>query len=1112
MKRVFFSTVLSLVAFMASGQSDLYFPLAYSDSLYTSKSDTSALSAIIKDEIAFAIKSDIDDESSAIELIKKINFFRDYGLSNGDEYYKLLNRFSSQIISNDKLRKVEASIDLLKAKFYLGQKLVDKSKSFHNQAFEKLNAEDDASSSLWYDLYLTGSQLYRLGRDRAKAESYIDLSFDFVQKNGLSGTLKEATVYSNYGNILWFFKETEKADSIYDVGYTLARKVLEENSQEMVPFYANKALIHHVLGRSDKSKDLIQKTVKILRSNDRLLPGQISIYGNYSSTLRSQFEVQKSIDLELERKGIIQKLFGKTSPALGGVYHNLGSSYTKLNQFDKGVENYLRALKFDKQHIEINGEPVIKLYSEIAYLFRLKKDRKSADFYFNEAIELMDSRPDLFRKSWAACYVLKEYAVFLSQGNDKVATLNVLQKGLQRLDKLYPYDHVNRSYYYSAQAFSLSNLGMQNEAIEIHKQNAKLLERLNTGFATLLFSYASISTLYYKNDDFEAAYAFAKKGFETFHKLPESKQHGQIMNYLLDCYEIATDVKMEYYNQTMDPNNLEQCLSLYKKAFRYFKKHRKANLDEYGGQYIQSEYNRFLEGGFEAFLLNYDRNSEVSNLETAFTFLKSIQNPLLTATLAQQNSQNYHGLEKEQYESLKTLRGLSHRLQVKFEQTEKSELNYSAIEDSLLSISDQLRNLEEKLVHENEHFANSDPFAIDYSLEQVQALLSDDQVLVSYQKFNNYIDALIISKDKISVNQLKWNENYQASFDKYCSSIRSSESIILPEEITFFQTFKNHFGALKYSYKNIIIIPDEDLYNLPFELLNLQKGDSISDVLDSFNISYSPSIVSWATNREFVKSKPAKFIGFSPAYGSFPIATVDTSQDKTLALLVRSGDYNLAGAQRELLEINKILNGQSLVDGDATVDEFIKVKDQFNVFHFAMHGIVDLENYLDSYLWFSETMDSNSSKLKVSDINALNFDAQLVTLSACNTGVGEYKTGEGVYSIARAFTQAGVQSTVLSLWKVPDQATSEIMISFYSYLGQGKRKDEALRQAKLDYIKNVEVPELAHPYYWAGFILNGNTSPLEFASFNWLWGLVTICLLIAILGYWFFYKTADSAY
>src|SRR6185295_3863236 len=104
------------------------------------------------------------------------------------------------------------------------------------------------------------------------------------------------------------------------------------------------------------------------------------------------------------------------------------------------------------------------------------------------------------------------------------------------------------------------------------------------------------------------------------------------------------------------------------------------------------------------------------------------------------------------------------------------------------------------------------------------------------------------------------------------------------------------------------------------------------------------------------------------------------------------------------------------------------------------------------------------------------YGTKLVVLSACETGVGETSNGEGVYGLRRALVMAGAETQVMSLWKVNDAATREQMEAYYTRLLQGGGRSEALRQVQLGMLHD---PQHAHPYYWASFIVSGNTATLD---------------------------------
>jgi CHAT domain-containing protein len=144
---------------------------------------------------------------------------------------------------------------------------------------------------------------------------------------------------------------------------------------------------------------------------------------------------------------------------------------------------------------------------------------------------------------------------------------------------------------------------------------------------------------------------------------------------------------------------------------------------------------------------------------------------------------------------------------------------------------------------------------------------------------------------------------------------------------------------------------------------------------------------------------------------------------------------------------------------------------QYNVIHLALHGYVDPEISDRSALVFApENPAKNDGLLKVRDIRNLRLNADLVTLSACDTGVGPVGE-EGVENIVNAFVAAGAHSVVSTLWELEDHATAQLMANFYEHLGRHEGKAEALRQAQLEMLKTG-----APPYFWAGFQLDGEPS------------------------------------
>jgi CHAT domain-containing protein len=118
--------------------------------------------------------------------------------------------------------------------------------------------------------------------------------------------------------------------------------------------------------------------------------------------------------------------------------------------------------------------------------------------------------------------------------------------------------------------------------------------------------------------------------------------------------------------------------------------------------------------------------------------------------------------------------------------------------------------------------------------------------------------------------------------------------------------------------------------------------------------------------------------------------------------------------------------------------------------------------------------DGALTALEVASLNLRG--TRLVILSACETGIGEVANGEGVYGLRRSLTIAGSESQVISLWKVADEETKELMVDYYQRLQQGGGRSDALRQVQLEMAQGVSN---AHPYYWAAFIPSGDWRPMS---------------------------------
>jgi CHAT domain-containing protein len=253
-------------------------------------------------------------------------------------------------------------------------------------------------------------------------------------------------------------------------------------------------------------------------------------------------------------------------------------------------------------------------------------------------------------------------------------------------------------------------------------------------------------------------------------------------------------------------------------------------------------------------------------------------------------------------------------------------------------------------------------------------------------------------------------------------------------------------------------------------------------LIRQFAISYAPSASLLAELRnETRQTAPRSFIGFGdPVYQA-------RAQDVIVSTLrsATADRLNFQPLPYSRSEIDGIAqlfpkDDRELFFGEAATEENVKSPDRLSAYrliHFSTHGYVNEERPRFSGLVLSLPASAASTRagkqsedglLAAYEIFNLKLKADLVVLSACETGLGKEIKGEGLMSLTRAFMYAGAPSVMVSLWNVNDETAADLMIRFYRHLQSGKTKSEALRQAQLETIRDN-----GFPFFWAPFVLIG---------------------------------------
>jgi CHAT domain-containing protein/Tfp pilus assembly protein PilF len=307
----------------------------------------------------------------------------------------------------------------------------------------------------------------------------------------------------------------------------------------------------------------------------------------------------------------------------------------------------------------------------------------------------------------------------------------------------------------------------------------------------------------------------------------------------------------------------------------------------------------------------------------------------------------------------------------------------------------------------------------------------------------------------------------------------------------------------------VLIVADGPLHYLPFAALVRDAPDEDGHSRDQYLAEWKPfhSVLSATVYAEIKKDReePTKIqLGIPLLLGAFGNTQLppdlksrppEQVADIRVRSAVRSGTLEfepLPFSRREVEGIAALFPPEQVaifLGAEATEEQAKTIGKSVRILHFATHASLDDRFPLNSALvltmpeGFPENRDNGL--LQVWEIfEKMRLNADLVVLSACDSGLGEEQGGEGLIGLTRAFQYAGARTVMASLWSVHDQATSELMIRFYKHLRAGKSKDEALRQAQIELIRGpIEVVnekgektflDASAPYYWAGFQMYGD--------------------------------------
>lgn len=498
-------------------------------------------------------------------------------------------------------------------------------------------------------------------------------------------------------------------------------------------------------------------------------------------------------------------------------------------------------------------------------------------------------------------------------------------------------------------------------------------------------------------------------------------------NFYLLSYNCEISKKyLEIYQNTRNDYFLYKSLASYRVSVNLF-------LDFYENNFfnplLYDHKNLITDGLFEIGILSKKNQIEIINM------IESIQSKFLLKNFLLNNLP----LETKSANDLEEINSLKLRLS----RISKDISNKDADPFAGLEIKNKIDFLEYSVLKKNPNFKA----ILNPTFNFKEFLSSNNTPTIRYYKTDKNLFAIYIDgKKRIAFERLGDAGTINQNVETLLEKVKQKGSVNQLSK----QLYNELLEPFSLKDQDLTIIANCFLNELPFEIL-IDKNNKF--LVESHRINYALSFSLYHFQRK-INTKNELNIGiFQPSYN-----------DKIFS--------KLSFASKEAHFLKENYKAKLYAQSEATKGNFIKNADKFNVYHLAMHAKMDEVNEDASKLLFED------ENLYFSDLYALKLPLDLVVLSACETGLGKNILGEGLMSLSRAFTYSGVAATIHSLWEIPDKQAYEIMKHFYRNVGQGQSKSEALQQAKIGFLNSAKAEELKHPYYWSGFVLNGNAEPL----------------------------------
>ena len=763
----------------------------------------------------------------------------------------------------------------------------------------------------------------------------------------------------------------------------------------------------------------------------------------------------------------------KKSLLYADIMEETGIAYQNSGNDQLAQEHLNIALQTRSQLLPEDHELIADSYTNLALII-IEDDYFNTLIYLKKALNIYEKKFGTNNLKVANVYFNLGMANLLNKTFTQSS--NYFNNVKEIYQAIYDNNHPNNAIIEATLARIDYELGYYDKAIEKF-QSALSIYKRNYGekHPEVADTYGRIGESYRKSGDFKNSLLYYQKAiyanlrdqeFESVRDLPILEKYFN-PEYLLRALQ-AKAIALEelHYNKTLKTRDINASLETYILCDSLVSQLKQIRLSEEDKIKMSALSNEIYEDGIRISIDISNRSINKNYYHNlAYQFFERSKASTLHEAINDTEAKNFAGIPADVLEKETSI--IEEIVQLENKLIEQG--NDSKTEEELSSLLFEKNNEYRNFITSLEQNYPS-YFELKYKTklatpEDIQQKLTEQEAIISYfisvegendENMNLFIMAL--GKKKLSFYQVALPENFFNLIKGFRNAIKfkstSSTSkigrqlfdLLLPAE-------------LYEKYNFFTIIPDGALGTIPFEAL-LDGNNQF--VIETKNINYDFSANLYLDNLQQKKSEQKKILAVAP---------VSFDKYKSVKLT------QLPGTIREVEQLKKVSERNDIAtslwtNSQASETDFKTASlGEYDIIHFATHGEVNESQPNLSRIFLSPDKEDNDGFLYSSEIYNLNLNADLVTLSACETGLGKVAKGEGIIGLSRSLKYAGSKNLIVSLWKVADQSTSDLMISFYEKQQAEKSSyANALRQAKLSLLYSSNFKE---PYYWAPFILIG---------------------------------------